>query len=385
MKRRAWRPGMVRAAALVSLVAGGLIVSSAGAATGSPSAPRAVHASGTATSVSVKWSRPASTGSSPIREYVVRSKPLGRSCSTKATSCVVRGLKASSSYTFSVVAENSHGASAPSTSNRIRVAKAGTYFRDELGTFSHAAVTAETEFENPQTTAKGETALKKLTSSFIASLKLERWPSGASSNMASFIGDTRQLVTDTITALGASATDAAQDNDTLQGATIKNQLAEAQVYANLGLPSPIKPPITTVPTAVALNTAQTIHDLYGDAVSVTATQVIDPATGASASAESGDRFVAVELTLSNQSSATSIDGDANYSTTLTGSDGQTYAADYDMVSQCTSFLSGFGDFQLSSGASSTGCVVFQLPTAVSVQSIQFTLAPNYLDTAEWNS
>ena len=113
--------------------------------------------------------------------------------------------------------------------------------------------------------------------------------------------------------------------------------------------------------------------------------MIDPATAAPSSEppNSGYRFVAVELTLSNQSSSVIIDGDANYSTVVTGSDGQNYSADYGTVTECANFESG--DFRLPPSNSASGCVVFALPTSVTVRSIQFTLAPNYLDTAEWNS
>src|ERR1700722_8762483 len=54
MKRRMWRQRLIQAVALASLLSSGLVASSAGAAVGAPSAPRAVHASGTATSISVK-------------------------------------------------------------------------------------------------------------------------------------------------------------------------------------------------------------------------------------------------------------------------------------------------------------------------------------------
>jgi hypothetical protein len=388
MKRYVWRHGMVYAAALVSLVATGLVASSAGATTGSPSAPRAVHASGIATSISVKWSRPASTGATPIREYVVTSKPSSKSCTTKSTSCVVKGLKPGSSYTFAVVAKNSNGASVPSASNRIKVATASTYFRSELNVFGVTSNLAETAISSAQTAAQEAAASKELTGAFdlfIDSLSLEQWPTSTASDMASFISDTRQLATDTVTSLNASTVNAAEDYDMLQSVTTKDLLVEANVFTDLGFPSPINPPITTAPTAVPLNTVQTIHDLYGDPISVTATQLVDPATAAAGSGlpDSGYRFVAIELTLSNPSTSGTIEGDANFSMTVTGSDGQTYSADYGTVSECTNFESG--DFQLPLSDSSSGCVVFELPTSVTVQSIQFTLAPSYLDTAEWNS
>jgi hypothetical protein len=388
MKRRVGRYGMVCAAALVSLLTSGLVASSAGAAAGVPSAPRAVHATGTATSISVKWARPTSTGATAIREYVVSSKPSAKSCTTKTTTCVVKGLHPGSSYTFSVIAKNSNGASTRSTSNRVKVAKASTYFSSQLAVFGVTSSSAETALGSATTRSAEQSALRELTDSFnlfIAALNLEKWPSHTAANMASFITDTRSLAADTVSSLEASSASAAEDYDILQSVTTKDLLVEASVITDLGFPSPINPPTTTTPTAAALNTTQTIHDFYGDPVSVTATQLVDPATAASGSGlpDSGYRFVAVDVTLSNPNTSGTIEGDANYSTTVTGSDGQTYSADYGTVSGCTNFA--YGDFQIPPSDSATGCVVFELPTSVTVQSVHFTLAPNYLDTAEWNS
>jgi hypothetical protein len=220
---------------------------------------------------------------------------------------------------------------------------------------------------------------------FIGALDLEQWPSSTAANMASFISDTRSFATDTVASLEASTASAAEDNDVLQSAATTEVLAESSVLTDLGFTSPINPPITSAPTAAALDTTQTIHDFYGDPVSVTATQVIDPATAGPGSGfpDSGYRFVAVDLTVTNPGTNQAIEGDANYSMTVTGSDGQTYSADYGTVSGCTNFEAG--DFQVPLGDSATGCVVFELPTSVTVQSIQFTLAPDYLDVAEWNS
>ena len=70
-------------------------------------------------------------------------------------------------------------------------------------------------------------------------------------------------------------------------------------------------------------------------------------------------------------------------TAVVGSDGQTYSADFGTVSQCTNFT--FGEFQLPTGDTATGCVVFQLPTAVTVASVQFSLDAGYLDTVVWTA
>jgi hypothetical protein len=287
-----------------------------------------------------------------------------------------------------VIAKNNNGVSTKSTSNRVTVAKASSYFRSQLVAFGGTSSAAETAISSSHTTAQAEKALKKLTesfASFIASLKLEKWASSTVGNMATFISDTRSLETDTVTSLEASTASAAEDYDVLQSVTTKDLLIESSVFTDLGFSSPINPPTTTTPTAAALNTTQTIHDFFGDPLSVTATQLVDPATAASGSGlpDSGYRFVAVELTLSNPSTNEAIEGDANYSMTITGSDGQTYSADYGTVSGCTNFE--YGDFSVPLSDSSTGCVVFELPTSVTVTSVMFTLAPNYLDTAEWNS
>jgi hypothetical protein len=301
---------------------------------------------------------------------------------------VVNGLSPGASYTFSVVAKNSRGVSAKSTSNRVAVAKSSAYFSSELDAFEVMSSFAETAISNAQTTAEEQSALTELTDSFdlfIGALNLEKWPSSTAANMASFVSDTRTYATDTVASIEASTASAAEENDVLQGAATTELLAEASVLTDLGFPSPINPPITTAPTAGELNTTETIHDFYGQPVSVTATQLVDPATAGPGSGfpDSGYRFVAVDLTVTNPSTNGDIEGDANYSTTVTGSDGQTYSADYGTVSGCTNFESG--EFEIPIGDSATGCVVFELPTSVTVQSIQFTLAPGYLDAAEWNS
>jgi hypothetical protein len=92
--------------------------------------------------------------------------------------------------------------------------------------------------------------------------------------------------------------------------------------------------------------------------------------------------VAVQLTVDNTSNQ-AVDGDANDALTVTGSDGQTYTADFGSVSECTNFYSGTGIIDLQAGASAAGCVVFQLPTSVTVQSTSFSLSSGYLDTAKW--
>lgn len=127
-----------------------------------------------------------------------------------------------------------------------------------------------------------------------------------------------------------------------------------------------------------------VHDSNGNSLAVTVTQIVDPATGADqyTTPDPGKRFVAVEMNLSNQSSAT-ISDDANYDTTVIGTDSQVYTFDGSDVSECTNF--GYGEYTLLIGGSESGCVVFQLPNGVNVKAVQFSFDSAFLDTAQWNA
>ena len=81
-----------------------------------PGTPLTVQAVAGAGSATVSWTASAS-GGAPV-QYTVTASPGGRSCTVAAplTSCVVTGLTAGQSYTFTVVAENAGGASGASSS-----------------------------------------------------------------------------------------------------------------------------------------------------------------------------------------------------------------------------------------------------------------------------
>jgi hypothetical protein len=106
------------------------------------------------------------------------------------------------------------------------------------------------------------------------------------------------------------------------------------------------------------------------AVTVQLTRIVDPATGDNNFLKSGDRYLAAEFKVSNP--ATQPVGPLwafEDSTTVAGSDGQTYAADpIETVSECTSFHDG--PAQIVSGQSIKECVVFQIPTAVFAREVQ---------------
>jgi hypothetical protein len=105
-------------------------------------------------------------------------------------------------------------------------------------------------------------------------------------------------------------------------------------------------------------------------VTVQLTRIADPATGDNNFLKSGDRYLAAEFKVSDPAAQPVGPLWAfEDSTTVVGSDGQTYAADpIETVSECTSFHNG--PPQIVSGQSVTECVVFQIPTAVSAREIQ---------------
>ncbi|MEI6037673.1 MAG: fibronectin type III domain-containing protein, partial [Planctomycetota bacterium] len=89
-----------------------------------PSSPTAVVAVRGNAQLAVTWVAPASTGGSPITDYVVKYSSNGgstwttfvRSAST-ATSVIVTGLTNGTSYVIKVVAKNAAGSSPPSATS----------------------------------------------------------------------------------------------------------------------------------------------------------------------------------------------------------------------------------------------------------------------------
>jgi len=379
-----WCAAVVTMTSLVLSLTVGIVVAGAS----SVPAPHRVRASGTSTSVLVKWAPPAGVA---VRKYVVISRPLGRSCVTASTSCYVKGLRPGKFYTFRVAAKSPQGTSVWSPpSDRVRVDKVGTYFVNTVASAGARVSRYVTAFSDTTTKTKEQYDLAKISDAyalFSKSLIRESWPSAAKSDLSAFIATVHTLGIDTVNSLKAvSVSSQSETYYVLTNETNLEVLNEAKVRSALALPQVIIPSIAQPPTAVALGTSETIHDFDGDALAVTVSQLVDPATALSDTDQpsSGDRFLAVELTISNTSSQ-EIQDDANSATIVTGSDGETYSANFGLVSQCASFEEDIGFVDLKPGDSTTGCVVFQLPTNVTVQSISLSLEPGYLDTAEWSN
>jgi hypothetical protein len=380
----------IRGACILAIVLGTTLVpiALAGAA-GAPSAPGGVHASEDAGITTVRWRAPTSNGGSSIKRYVATARPSGATCVTRTTSCVMEHLTLGTTYTFSVVAQNAAGDSAPSADSAFHVPAAKAVFLSAVAALNLKLNADQQAINAATTTAKLSADLAKYKAaydSFASVLKEAKWPSASRVNVAGLGVDVTTLASDTVSAYLASAGTAATLFDTLQADDNKEVVVDAKVRTELGLPPLITGPLSagTPATPSSIGQSQTVHDFTDSALSVAVSQVIDPATAGAGSglADSGFRFVAVVINLSDPSGG-DIEGNANFSTTVLGSDGQTYTADFGTTSECQNFT--YGLFELFGGDTATGCVLFQLPIAVSVQSVSFSLASNYLDTVEWEN
>jgi 5'-nucleotidase len=82
-----------------------------------PSAPTGVTAVAGNASATVSWAAPATSGGAPITGYVVTALPGGATCSTATSTCTVTGLSNGTAHTFTVIATNGVGNSAPSVAS----------------------------------------------------------------------------------------------------------------------------------------------------------------------------------------------------------------------------------------------------------------------------
>ena len=91
----------------------------AGIATGLPESPRNVQAFIGDTSVLVSFDPPVNIRTAQVSEYIVKNLKTGVEKKSLSSPVVITGLKNGTSYTFSVVAKNSLGLSAPATSKSV--------------------------------------------------------------------------------------------------------------------------------------------------------------------------------------------------------------------------------------------------------------------------
>jgi hypothetical protein len=116
-----------------------------------------------------------------------------------------------------------------------------------------------------------------------------------------------------------------------------------------------------------IGTTYTVTAQDGTEYSVTLSSISDPAKPADAylGPDKGKRFVAARFIIKGVSGHSS--DNANSMANLIGTDEQTYEADFDDVAGCTNFNSG--EFSVTAGKQSVGCVVFQVPKTVKTASV----------------
>jgi hypothetical protein len=76
---------------------------------------------GQSPSVIATWTPPSNDGGSRILSYTVTASPSNRTCSSATTTCTITGLQSGQSYTFTIVATNAAGNSAPSVQRPLSV------------------------------------------------------------------------------------------------------------------------------------------------------------------------------------------------------------------------------------------------------------------------
>ena len=125
-------------------------------------------------------------------------------------------------------------------------------------------------------------------------------------------------------------------------------------------------------------------DSSGDSVAVNVQQVLNPAPPVTEfdAAPVGDQLVAVELSVTSNGLAPFTD-DMNNDVTIIGSNSQTYTTGVESIAGCTNF--DFGDVNLTTGTSATGCVSFEIPDGVNPAQVDFTLESGFGGApVKWN-
>ena len=139
--------------------------------------------------------------------------------------------------------------------------------------------------------------------------------------------------------------------------------------AGTGAPGTTAPPTGT--STGQLGATLPVSDSSGTQLDVTLKKVIDPASGANSYSNpaKGNHFAAVKLRIHN-TATTTYQNNANNETTITLSNGKTLHANYNPIAGCGNFDNG--QVTLKAGATSTGCITFQIPKGQKVTQVGYS-------------
>ncbi|MGW0806151.1 DUF4352 domain-containing protein [Nonomuraea sp. NPDC002799] len=159
-----------------------------------------------------------------------------------------------------------------------------------------------------------------------------------------------------------------------------SQTQPSQTQPSQTQPSPTQPS-QTQPAKVGETVALQGRE-PGLKVAVTVNQVVSPATPANTftKPQAGRRFVAVQITLTNQGAALYSDSPSNGAWLIDG-EGQQHRASIAYVTEGESFG---GSATINTGDSRKGMLVFEVPEAATAAKLQFALDSGLADQkGEW--
>lgn len=128
--------------------------------------------------------------------------------------------------------------------------------------------------------------------------------------------------------------------------------------AGFGLLAGCASSTSSVPSVNQIGDSVPFTNGSGQASAVSVTGIVDPATG-EIPAPAGDRYVAVEMSVSNESRA-NLFADPGGITTVVDDAGSSYSPDFMPLTDCAGFsANGLG--AIAPNAKESGCLTFALP------------------------
>lgn len=146
--------------------------------------------------------------------------------------------------------------------------------------------------------------------------------------------------------------------------------------------TPSKP--QSQPSTAHVGSTISVKDQEGNPMDVTVVKVVDPISSGNqyVQPDSGKRYVAVQLKITN-TGTNAVNDDAVNDSTAYDATSQSYSSDVTTLDDtCQIFADG--SVKLAPGASTIGCVGFQIPTGTNVAKFQFTPSSGFSSsTGEW--